>query len=184
MEKVFSKFFIASKKRYVGFDEMKKKITYTGMEAIRGDWTQVAKTFQMKIIEQIFEDTSKENIEKFILDFVKKLEKGEFDDMLEYHKKITKPLDQYVKMTPPHVKAARELDEFSGRLVKYVMLTTGPKHVSLVDKGKLGLQVDYDYKHYVEKQLRGVSDDILGSFGIDFDDIILKKNQKSLDRFF
>ncbi len=179
MEKIFSKFFIASKKRYVGYDEISKRTTFTGMEAIRGDWTDVAKLFQRELIDKIFAEEKKEKIEKFIQNFVGDLNKGKFDEMIIYKKKITKPLHDYVKTTPPHVKAAREVENFAGRLVKYVMLKGGPKHVSLLTNND-----EYDYEHYVEKQLKGVSDDILESFGIDFDEVIRKKSQKSLDRFF
>ncbi|MCA9458993.1 MAG: hypothetical protein KC550_00425 [Nanoarchaeota archaeon] len=99
--------------------------------------------------------------------------------MLVYKKKITKPLAMYTKTTPPHVRAAREVKEFTGRLVEYVLTKDGPKHISLIDKN-----VDYDYEHYIEKQLMGVSDDLLECIGIDFAEIVGKKKQKSLNSYF
>ncbi len=179
LEKIYSKFFIASKKRYVGIDEFTNKIQFVGMEAIRGDWTDLAKNFQKRIVDLIFSDTSKEEIEKFVKDEIKFLNEGKYDDLLIYKKKITKALEGYTKITPPHVKAAREVPNFSGRLVQYVMTKSGPKHISLIDKGD-----ELDYEHYIEKQLKGVSDDLLESFGIDFNKIIEQRDQKSLDRFF
>lgn len=178
---------------------MSKKTGFVGMEAIRGDWTELAKNFQIELVNIIFKDGSKDTsqtgtvsdglgivseknsliIKKFILDYVDKLNKGEFDDLLVYNKKTTKPLSEYVKMTPPHVKAARKVKNFSGRLVKYVMLKEGPKHISLI-----GMKPDYDYKHYIEKQLKGVSDDLLESLDIDFENIVQSKKQKSLSGFF
>jgi len=178
-EKMYSNFFIASKKRYVGFDEFTGKLGFVGMEAIRGDWTQVAKDFQIELVKMIFSNSQDSKIKEFILDYVKKLESGEFDDKLVYTKKITKPLAMYVKMTPPHVRAAREVENFKGRVVKYVLLKDGPKHISLI-----GDNVKYDYKHYIEKQLKGVSDDLLDVLGLDFDDIVNSRSQKSLSRFF
>ncbi|NCC71493.1 DNA polymerase II, partial [bacterium] len=68
-EKIFSSFFIASKKRYVGYDEFSKKIMFTGMEAIRGDWTILAQNFQKELVNLIFAKESKENIQKFILNY-------------------------------------------------------------------------------------------------------------------
>lgn len=179
LEKLFSNFFIASKKRYVGYDEFSSKIAITGMEAIRGDWTELAKNFQIELINQIFSDKKKEDIKKYILDYVAKLKKGEFNDLLIYKKKITKPLHEYVKMTPPHVKAAREVSGFSGRLVKYIMSDKGPLHVSLINENTI-----YDYEHYIDKQLKGVSDDLLEAIEIDFDEILKKKQQKNLNQFF
>lgn len=179
LEKIFSHFFIASKKRYVGLDELSGKTNYTGMEAIRGDWTELAQNFQRKLVDLIFSNKNKEEIRRFILDYVERLKKGEYDDLLVYKKKITKPLNLYTKTTPPHVRAARELPQFSGRTVKYVMLKEGPRHLRLLkDTDK------YDYEHYIDKQLKGVSDDLLDAFGIDFDEILFRKKQSSLDKFF
>ena len=179
LEKLYSKFFIASKKRYVGYDEVTSKTKFVGMEAIRGDWTPLAKGFQIELVNQVFSNKNNEEIKKFILDYVDKLNKSKFDNLLIYTKKITKPLVEYTKITPPHVKAAREIEDFKGRVVKYVMTETGAKHISLIRKN-----VSFDYKHYIKKQLKGVSSDILECLGIDFDEVIKSKNQKSLDRFF
>ena len=59
------------------------------------------------------------------------------------------------------------------------MTQTGPKHISLIDKN-----TQYDYEHYIDKQLKGVSDDLLECIKIDFDEIIQSKKQTSLNRFF
>ena len=177
-EKLYSKFFIASKKRYVGYDEFEKKTSYTGMEAIRGDWTPLAQNFQMELVNRVFLEKSKKNIENFIKDYINKLKNGDYDQQLIYTKKITKPLNQYTKTTPPHVKAAREVEKFAGKVVKYVMTKDGPKHISILSK-----PVNYDYQHYIEKQLKGVADDILEALDIDFD-IATNQKEKSLSNFF
>ena len=184
-EKLFSQFFIASKKRYVGFDEFTQKTSFTGMEAIRGDWTRLAQEFQKRLVDMIFKNSSKDSIKEFILAEIKKLELGEYDSDLVYTKRITKPLVEYTKMTPPHVKAAREVKEFSGKIVKYVMLESGPTHISFLSKIKEERgKIPYDYKHYIEKQLNGVSDDLLGHINIDFGEVIGAKKQKNLSEFF
>lgn len=179
-EKLYSKFFIATKKRYVGYDEFTKKTQFVGMQAIRGDWTMMAKEFQVKLIELIFNNKEHKEIEQFLLDEIKQIKAGKFDDKLVYTKKIAKPLSEYTKITPPHVKAAKEVVGFSGRVVKYVLTKQGPRHVSLFDKNRDEL----DYNHYIEKQLKGVSVEILDCIGISFDEIVFKKKQTSLSAFF
>lgn len=180
LEKIYSHFFIATKKRYVGYNELSGETIFVGMEAIRGDWTPLAQKFQREIVSLIFADKEKTEIEEFVSSYVDKLKKGELDDLLIYSKKITKPLNQYTKMTPPHVRAARELgDNFSGRTVRYVLTLDGPKHVKLTDEN-----VKYDYEHYIDKQLKGVSDDLLNTLGVDFEKIVFGKKQSSLDKFF
>ena len=182
-EKIYSKFFISTKKRYIGFDILKNDYDYVGVEFVRGDWTKLAKIFQETLIKIIFENFEDENlndkIKDFIVKFTTKLEKKEFDNYLIYFKKLTKSLNEYTKTTPPHVKAAREVENFNERLVKYVMSEDGPKHIS-----KLTENFKYDYKHYIEKQLYGVCDDILKPLNIDFLDIVYKKKQKGLNEFF
>ena len=186
MEKIYSKFFIASKKRYVGHDLITNKTKFIGMEAIRGDWTDLARDFQIQLVNIIFKNNdnqqNKKQIIKFILEEIEKLKSGKYDHKLIYKKKTTKALSEYTKMTPPHVKAAREVKNFSGRLVKYVMLESGPKHISKLSN--LSKPINYDYSHYIEKQLKGVSDDLLEKIGLDFDEIINSKKQTSLNKFF
>lgn len=179
LEKVFKDFFIASKKRYVGFDEITQKNIFVGMEAIRGDWTDLAKNFQKKLIDIIFETKDNSKVKEFIFDYIQELKKGKYDNLLVYTKKITKPLELYTKTTPPHVRAAREVKNFDGRIVKYVMTKGGPKHLSLITS-----EHELDYEHYIDKQLKGVSDDILDSLNLNFDKIMYSKKQKSLDGFF
>ena len=180
LEKIFSKFFIASKKRYVGYDEFTKKTSFTGLEAVRGDWTELARNFQVKLVNLLFNNATKEEIKEFFRDECNKLKNGDYDDLIVYKKKLSKPLEEYTKTTPPHVKAARELPNFSGKNVEYVMTKDGPRHISL-----LGKKDEIDYEHYIDKQIKGVSDDFLKILELDFDEVIgKKKKQKSLDSFF
>ena len=178
-EKIFEKFYISTKKRYVGQD-YDKKLHFTGLEAIRGDWTQLAKEFQVQLVTQIFNGKKNEEIKQFILNEITSLKSKVYDSKLVYLKKITKPLNEYIKTTPPHVKAAREIDNFSGRVVKYVMTLKGPKHISLFNIKTM----EYDYEHYVDKQLKGVSSEMLSILGIDFDEVVNGKKQSKLNEFF
>ena len=179
-EKIYLKFFIASKKRYAGFNEISKKNEYVGLEIIRKDWTELARDFQGEILDMVFKEEKKEEIEKFILNEIEKLKRGDLNKKLIYKKSITKPLLEYTKITPPHVKAARELKNSNLKLIKYIMTKKGPKHISLFCEKK----DEYDYIHYIEKQLKGAVNDILECLEIDFDEVINAKKQKKLSRFF
>ncbi len=177
-EKRFEKFFIASKKRYVGRTS-EGEILFTGLEAIRGDWTELAKNFQKEFITQVFEGKGKKEIFEFIKEYIQNLKSGKLDSLLVYKKKITKPLSEYTKTTPPHVKAARQIKGFSGKIVEYVMTKEGPLHYELVSK-----DTKYDYDHYIEKQLRGAIDDFLNALGWNFEDALSEDKQKTLKSFF
>jgi DNA polymerase-2 len=93
------------------------------------------------------------------------LKKGKFDDQLVYTKSIRKPLEEYTKITPPHIKAARKLKKFEGRKIQYVLTDKGPEPVDLI-KGKL------DYKHYLDKQIKPIAESILVFFDLKFDELL------------
>ncbi len=162
-----------AKKRYAGIlidDNDKEALHFTGMEFVRGDWTDLAKKFQSKLFELLF---SKQEVAEYIKDFVKDLKKGKYDNMVIYKKNINKPLSEYTKTTPPHVRAARMLDKLTSNQIKYVMTIEGPEPIE-----KLKHKLDYD--HYIEKQLKPIADTILFVYGKNFDDILKNSTQSSL----
>ena len=95
-----------------------------GLEAVRRDWSAVARRFQRELLQLVFHD---QPVEQFIREFVAELRAGRFDDQLAYRKAIRKPLESYTKTTPPHVKAARKQAGGPGRIVTYVVTTAGPE---------------------------------------------------------
>jgi len=166
---------IGAKKRYAGLKivEGKEKIDFTGLEFVRRDWTDLAKKFQLDILDRIFH---KKEVVEYVRDFVKDLRKGKLDDLLVYRKAIRKDLDDYTKTTPPHVKAARKLDKITSSIIAYVITTDGPEPVQK-QKNKL------DYEHYIEKQIKPIADSILVFYNTNFDDLIKSSKQTSLFGF-
>lgn len=162
----------AAKKRYAGLVKKQGKeiLEITGLEAIRGDWTEAAQEFQKELLLKVFH---KEEILKFIKLYIKKITEGEIDDKLIYRKSIRKDLTEYVKTTPPHVKAARKLPNLDSNLIEYYITTDGPEPIQLL-KHKI------DYEHYIEKQIKPIATQILTLLNKDFDDLIKGNNQKKL----
>lgn len=162
-----------AKKRYAGIlvdENDKEELKFTGMEFVRGDWTDVAKKFQEELFTRVFH---KKEVTEYIRKFVKDLKDGKYDDMLIYKKSISKSLNEYTKTTPPHVKAARMLDKLTSNIIQYVMTVEGPEPIEKV-KHKL------DYEHYIEKQLKPIADTILSVYDKSFDDILKNSTQSSL----
>ncbi|MBI5798225.1 DNA polymerase II [Candidatus Woesearchaeota archaeon] len=173
-EKVYTKFIMpklrgvdkGAKKRYAGI--VKGKLEVVGMEAVRGDWTPVAKKFQEELLKRVF---AGQRVQDFIPHFVQELKDGKYDSLLVYKKALRKPLKDYLKTTPPHVKAARKLPRFKGKVVRYVYTTEGAEPIELV-KGKI------DYEHYVQKQLKPIADSVLVFLNLKFDELL--SGQRSL----
>jgi len=152
-----------AKKRYAGLvvKDDKENIEFVGMEFVRSDWTNLAKDFQIELYEKIFH---KEEVEDWIREVIKELKNGKFDDKLIYRKRLRKEIEEYTKNIPPHVRAAKLLNE-PGDTIYYVITQRGPIPIELKHN-------DYDYDHYVEKQLKPIADSVLFLFGKSFDDIV------------
>ncbi len=162
----------AAKKRYAGLIEKngKEELVIVGLEAIRGDWTEAAQDFQREILTRIFH---KEEIDKIIKDCLKKIKSGKMDSKLVYRKSIRKSLSEYTKTTPPHVKAARQLDKLDSNIIEYYITTHGPEPVQK-------LKHPLDYKHYIDKQIAPIANQILSLFNKTFDDTVESSKQTKL----
>ncbi len=182
-EKVYKRFIMprvrgyatGAKKRYAGLktDGKKEKMDFVGLEFVRRDWTELAKQFQFTILNKIFH---KEEIQDYIVKFVNEVKEGKHDDLLVYVKALRKPLEYYTKTTPPHVKAAKQLDKLESNIIKYVLTVDGPQPIQ-----KINSKIDYD--HYIEKQLKPIADSVLVFFDYNFDDLLSGSKQKSLFEF-
>lgn len=168
-EKMYRRFFlpevrggvIGSKKRYAGLlvgSDGSERIEFVGLEAVRRDWSEVAKRFQRELLDRVFHY---QPVEGFIRAFLADLFAGRFDADLIYRKALRKSLQAYTKTTPPHVQAARKAQQSSGAIVRYVMTRNGPELC-----GEESAPPDYD--HYVEHQIKPVADAILRFLGTDF----------------
>jgi DNA polymerase-2 len=88
---------------------------------------------------------------------------GRLDAELVFEKRLRQPASEYAA-APPHVRAARELENEDGEVpdeVAYVITVRGPEPTS-----KRSSPIDYD--HYLTKQLAPVCDVVLGFLGTDF----------------
>ncbi|MCB9208557.1 MAG: DNA polymerase II [Ignavibacteriales bacterium] len=175
-EKYYSKLVLTSmrgreggaKKRYAGLIS-KDKIEFVGMEFVRSDWTKLAKNFQYELYFKIFNE---EDYENWIRNFVNELLLGKFNSDLIYKKRLRKSSEAYTKTQPPHVKAARMINQKRGT-VNYFITKRGPIPTELNPK-------DFDYQHYIEKQIKPITDSVLMLFGKSFHSIV---NAKQLDLF-
>jgi len=170
-----------SKKRYAGLLAAKRgkpKLYFAGLESSRRDWTALAKKFQADLFALIFANYDESDLKNTLTELVKdrhnQLLAGELDHQLIYRKGISKPLKDYTKTAPPHVRAARMLDDFEGRVIRYVMTISGPEPI----QKRSG--APFDYHHYSEKQLAPVADMVLRSFGLDYQAITSNQNQLNL----
>jgi len=158
-EKVYTRFFLpyargqsefGRAKGYAGMKWMNNtyELEIIGMEAIRRDWTDLARSLQRGLLDLIFTDTKAEQIEEYVYKIVLSVYSGKKDNELVYHKNLRKPVSSYTATNPPHVKAARLLKDPKG-IIHYVITTDGPQPVGYVTSS-----INYD--HYIKKQVEPI----------------------------
>ena len=171
-----------SKKRYAGLirrADGSEEMIYKGLETVRSDWTPLAQQFQQALYAKIFKG---EPYQDYVRDYANRTASGELDDLLVYRKRLRRPLGDYERNVPPHVRAARIADEFNreqgrplqyqnGGWIRYVITLAGPEPLEVRRSA-------IDYHHYLTRQLQPVADAILPFVGDDFD--ALTSRQKSL----
>lgn len=159
-----------AKKRYAGLaiknvdGKIVEEMVLTGMEYVRSDWSLLARNFQYELVRRVFKG---EDIQEYIDETLKKLERKELDDQLVLSKRLSKPIEEYIKNIPPHARAAKILHEKLGILKKrpqYVMTTRGAIPIELPHE-------DIDYDYYLDRQLAPIADSILGLFGKSFEEM-------------
>lgn len=160
-----------SKKRYAGLIQEgdRQRMVFKGLETVRTDWTPLAQQFQQNLYLRIFR---REPYQDYIRETIRQLLEGELDAQLVYRKRLRRPLSEYQRNVPPHVRAARLADEENARRgrpaqyqnrgsIKYVWTTSGPEPVDYQ-------RSPLDYDHYLTRQLQPVAEGILPFMADDF----------------
>lgn len=161
-----------SKKRYAGLVQQpdgSQTMVYKGLESVRTDWSPLAREFQQALYGRVFRN---EPYREYVRDYVQRTLAGELDAQLVYRKRLRRPLADYQRSVPPHVRAARLADDYNRRIgrptqyqkggwISYIITTAGPEPLE-------NLQSPIDYEHYLSRQLQPVADAILPFVGDDF----------------
>ena len=165
-----------SKKRYAGLVEDVQgqvRMVYKGLETVRTDWSPLAQHFQQELYLRIF---TGQPFADYVREYVNNTLRGAFDERLIYRKRLRRPLDDYQRNVPPHVRAARLADELNRELgrplqyqrggwIHYLITRVGPQPLEC-------LTAPIDYEHYLSRQLKPVADAILPFVDADFEQLV------------
>lgn len=166
-----------SKKRYAGLvkntQTAEPEMVFKGLEAVRTDWTPLARDFQKELYRRVF-------LNQPYRDWVKQqmqdLLAGKLDEQLIYRKRLRRPLSAYQKNIPPHAQAAAKLEQWrklQGLLPRFVE-RGGWIEYRICQNGAQPIEIPnttIDYSHYVEKQLMPVADAIFHFTGESFSEM-------------
>ncbi len=163
---------VGARKRYAGLVDSSdgERVVFTGMEAVRSDWTELAKEVQRELYARLFAD---QPVEEYLREVLASLRAGQLDDRLVYRKVLRKSPEAYTTTTPPHVVVARQIGQKRRGRISYVMTTAGPQSAE-------GRHDPLDYDHYVDKQIRAVAEPVLTLLGVDLEQILGARKQLRL----
>jgi DNA polymerase-2 len=178
-----------SKKRYAGLisdADGLPKMVFKGLEAVRSDWTPLARQFQQQLYRKIF---LQQPYQHWVQQQLRDLLDGHSDSLLSYRKRLRQPLAMYQRQVPPHARAAMKLDHWrqqNGLLpryqqgrgwISYRITANGPEPLDDQQDNDQHDGLVYptaapDYQHYIDKQLRPIAAAIFQFTGDDVDDLL------------
>ena len=185
-------FFTEAKKRYAGLQK-NGELDIVGLEVIRGDWAEIAKKTQERVLEIVLKEQSPQKAEQYVHEVIGELKAGKapYRDLIIW-KSLAKPIDEY-EVNASHVEAAKMMQN------KGWKLTVGDKvgYVIIKGEGKLYQRIkpymyaspgEVDVDYYVEKQVVPAAGRVLEFFGITEEKLLAKEKksskEKSLTQFF
>ena len=182
--------FTEAKKRYAGL-LTDGRIDITGLEAVRGDWPEVAKKIQREVIRVILETGSAKQALEEARKMLNEVEAGKVSiTELIIWKTLTKTAEDY-KVKTAHVKAAQKLADMGwdiglGDKVGIVVVKGTGRLYDRVEPYQLVKPEDVDYGYYIENQIIPAILRILSVFGYGEGDLkavgktVEKKGQRTL----
>ncbi len=192
-------FFTEKKKRYAAIDE-NNEIIVRGLEVRRGDWCELAREVQSKIIELVLMERSPEKALNYTKKVIKDVKEGKIPlEKFLIYKTLTKKISDY-ESKQAHVVAAKKARARSiyyetGSKIPYVIIKGEEKTsdrafpYDLIDK-KEGNEIIsdnksmmIDYTYYIEHQIIPAAMRILSHFDYDTSDLMEEK-QRTLDYWF
>lgn len=171
VDKVYSRvFFTKAKKRYAGLTA-DGKIDIVGFEAVRGDWSELAKETQANVAEIVLRTGDVRKAIDYVKAIINDLRSGKVNiEKLVIWKTLTKGLDEY-EAEAPHVYAARMMEKLGfkvdvGSKIGYVIVK-GEGPVSRRARPYFIVKpTEVDYNYYIDKQVVPAALRILELFGV------------------
>lgn len=192
-DKMYSRiFFTEAKKRYAGLLP-DGRLDIVGLEVMRGDWAEVARKVQEKVLEIILKEQSPKKATRFVQDLIIDLRQKRvpYHDLIIW-KTLSKPVEAY-EVKASHVEAAKMLQAKGWKLsigdkVGYVVVTGTGRLYERVKPYMFASYDEVDPEYYVSKQVVPASARVLEFFNVTIEDLLStkveEKKTRSLSDFF
>lgn len=175
--------FTESKKKYAGLKQT-GELDVVGMEAIRGDWSALAKEVQNHVLRMVLEDKSPVRALSYVSKLAKDLRGAKLPlSSFVIWKSLTKRPEDY-DVHAPHVEVAKKLTKdgwpvASGDRVGYVIVKGPGKLYQRAEPYSKVLLGNVDYDYYAENQVLPVAGRILSIFGVSEEEIVSSRRTQA-----
>jgi len=162
--------FTEAKKKYAGL-RTDGQIEVIGLEAVRGDWSKLARDVQNTVLRMVLEDANATRAAAFVQDLTRNLKSKKLPlSSFIVWKTLTKPVEAY-EVNAPHVEVAKKMAKDGwpvtvGDKVGFVITKRPGK---LFQKAEPHYKVtvdDVDYDYYVRNQIVPAAARILEILGV------------------
>ena len=174
-----------AKKKYAMLSE-DGRIKIRGFELVRRDWSEIAKSTQLKVLEAILREGSKEKAVDIVRKTIQRLREGTVPlEELAIMTQLSKDTREY-DIVSPEVSAAKKMiangmPMEKGSVVSYVITKKGK---SVSEKAyPLEMAKDYDADYYINNQVLPAVMKILKELGYEEYDLKIGGKQKGLGDF-
>jgi len=169
--------FTEAKKKYAGL-KLDGQVDVVGLEAVRGDWSNLAREVQNTVLRMALEDANPMRATAYVQELTRNLESKKLPlSSFIIWKTLTKPVEGY-EVNAPHVEAAKKMAKdgwpvAAGDKVGFIITKKPGK---LFQKAEAHYKVtveDVDYDYYVRNQIVPAAARILQVLGVPEDQLML-----------
>jgi DNA polymerase I len=176
--------FTEAKKKYAGL-RTDGQIDIVGLEAVRGDWSNLAREVQNTVLRIVLEDANPSRATSYVQDLTSNLKSKKLPlSSFIIWKTLTKPVGAY-EVKAPHVEVAKKMAKdgwpvIAGDKVGFVITKRPGKLFQKAEPHYKETIGDVDYDYYVRNQIVPAAARILEILGVPEDKLLAPASQTSL----
>ncbi len=176
--------FTDAKKKYAGL-RTDGQIDVVGLEAVRGDWSNLAREVQNTVLRMVLEDANLSRATVYVQDLMSNLKSKKLPlSSFIIWKTLTKPVGAY-EVNTPHVEVAKKMAQdgwpvTAGDKVGFVITKKPGKLFQKAEPHYKETIHDVDYDYYVRNQIMPAAARILEILGVPEDKLLGPASQASL----
>jgi DNA polymerase I len=176
--------FTEAKKKYAGL-RTDGQVDVVGLEAVRGDWSNLARDVQNTVLRMVLEDANSSRATAYVLNLTSNLKSKKLPlSSFIIWKTLTKPVGAY-EVNAPHVEVAKKMAKdgwpvTAGDKVGFVITKKPGKLFQKAEPHYKETIEDVDFDYYVRNQIVPAAARILEILGVPEDKLLTPASQTSL----